>query len=73
MIIDSGGMIISTGKKNKRNSKKKSKKSSKQRANLNLVYTHFRKGSVNEKESLEETRKNFKNSMIFAKDLLEIK
>ncbi len=73
MIIDSGGMIMSTGKKNKRNSKKKSKKSSKQRANLNLVYTHFRKGSVNEKESLEETRKNFKNSMIFAKDLLEIK
>ena len=83
MIIDSGGMIME-GKKHHKN-KKKHKKRVKAHLNLaessliaqqanvkNLVYTHLTLGTIDIKSSLKEIRKNYKNNVIFAKDLLKL-
>jgi len=72
---------------NKNNKRNKGSKSAKDRAHLNLadssliaknaevknlVYTHFRNGNINMKESLEEINKNYSNNVIFAKDLMQL-
>jgi len=67
--------------------RKKQGKSSKNRAHLNLsessliaknaqvknlVYTHFRRGVVDKQKSLNEIRKNYKENVIFAQDLIQL-
>jgi len=38
----------------------------------NLVYTHFRSGEINKEKSLKEIRKNYKENVIFAQDLMQL-
>jgi len=67
--------------------KRKQGKSTKNRAHLNLsdssliaknaqvknlVYTHFRSGEINKEKSLKEIRKNYKENVIFAQDLMQL-
>jgi len=67
--------------------KRKQGKSAKNRAHLdlsessliaknaqikNLVYTHFPSGEINKEKSLNEIRKNYKENVIFAEDLMQL-
>jgi len=86
MIIDSGGMVMTGGKRNHKN-RSNNKNRTRVRAHLNLndssllakkgqiknlVYTHFTTGEVDEDSSLQEIRKNYQGNVIFAKDLMVI-
>ena len=82
MIMDKGGRRSKIVKK-----KSKSNGSSKERAHLNLdesskiakdagvknlVYTHFTKGNIDEKASLEIIKKNYSGNVIFGEDLMTL-
>jgi len=83
MIMDKGRKRSEEVRK-----KSKSKVSSRERAHLNLgesskiaadagvkslVYTHFTKGVVDEKASLEKINKNYSGKVIFGEDLMKLK
>ncbi len=85
LIMDSGGMIMNNGK-NKKAPKRTSGKS-KTHAHLNiressqiaaqanvdkLVYTHFKRGQINEKASLEIINKKYQGEVIFSTDLMPL-
>ena len=85
MIIDSGGMIMDNEKRRNKKNKKPKRNKTKAHLNLadssqiandanvkNLVYTHFRKGIINEEASLIEIRKNYKGNVIFGEDLMHL-